>query len=162
MKYPFSVDQMKVEDHLFWVVESKQLKGCVAQGETIEDALNEMEINEAEWLDAARELGIPIPKVQIEEPMIYSGKFTVRLSPKVHEESTRMAKSEGISLNQYINDAIVNYNADNRNAKDLRDILAKLDELKAFLPRETVLKQQFKAQQQYSTKADQYSYKMYS
>lgn len=111
LNYPFIVYQMKVDDHLFWVVESKQLKGCVAQGNTIEEALAEMEINEAEWLETAKELGMMIPDVQVEEPMSFSGKFTVRLSKRVHEEATLQAKSEGISLNQYINDAIVSYNA---------------------------------------------------
>lgn len=111
LKYPFSVYQMKVDHHLYWVVESKQLKGCVAQGNTIEEALAEMEMNEAEWLATAKERGITIPDVQIELPMTYSGKFTVRLSKRVHEEATLQAKYEGISLNQYINDAIVSYNA---------------------------------------------------
>ena len=36
MRYGFNVYQMKVEDHVFWIAESKDLKGCVGQGDTID------------------------------------------------------------------------------------------------------------------------------
>lgn len=41
----------------------------------------------------------------------YSGKFTVRVSPYVHKQASKLADQLGISLNQYINDAIVTQNA---------------------------------------------------
>ncbi len=52
---------MTVEGHAFWVAESKALKGCVGQGETSQEAIEELEQNEKEWLSAAAEVGIPIP-----------------------------------------------------------------------------------------------------
>ena len=83
MKYPFRVYLTKVEDHQFWVAECSLLKGCVAQGETPEEAIDELEINEAEWLQTAKEYGIPIPEIPLETDNEYSGKFTVRVSPAV-------------------------------------------------------------------------------
>lgn len=111
MKYPFSVYFTQVEDHQFWVAECKALKGCVAQGETIEEAIAELELNEEEWLSTAVEYGIPIPEIVAEENVEYSGKFTVRVSPYVHKQASELAKQQGVSLNQYVNDAIVSQNS---------------------------------------------------
>lgn len=112
MKYEFEVYQMKVEDHLFWVAKSKFLKGCVGQGETTAEAVNELEGNEFEWLETAKQCGIPIPDMHVrtDSPQ-YSGKISLRFSPFVHEQASDLAKKQGISLNQYINDAIVYYNS---------------------------------------------------
>jgi hypothetical protein len=45
----------------FWIAESKVLKGCVGQGETLTCAISELEANENEWLDTAIKYGIAIP-----------------------------------------------------------------------------------------------------
>lgn len=82
MKYEFEVYQMKVEDHLFWVAKSKILEGCVGQGETTVEAVNELEGNEFEWLETAKQCGIPIPDMHVrtDSPQ-YSGKISLRFSP---------------------------------------------------------------------------------
>lgn len=61
MKYPFTVHQERVRRHTFWVAESLDLKGCVGQGDTIDDAIHELEENETVWLETAKERGIQIP-----------------------------------------------------------------------------------------------------
>ena len=48
MKYPFTVYFTQVEDHSFWIAECKSLKGCVGQGETAEEAIEELKINQNE------------------------------------------------------------------------------------------------------------------
>lgn len=111
MKFEANIYQMAVDNHSFWVAESKLLKGCVGQGDTSEDAIRELEENEVEWIETAKECGIPIPPTAIRSEKQYSGKISLRFSPFVHEEASNNAKDLGISLNQYINDAIVNYNA---------------------------------------------------
>ena len=113
MLYPFQVYQSQVEQHVFWVAKSASLKGCVGQGETVEEAISELEANEQAWIAAAREVGIPVPPVPVEAAQEYSGKLTVRIAPGVHREAARIAKSEKVSLAQYISDAIVNWNAHN-------------------------------------------------
>lgn len=110
MKYPFEVYRMNVEGHEFWAAESKSLKGCVAQGDTCQEALDELELNETEWLSTAQEYGIEIPQIPFEKAEGYSGKFTVRVSSDVHQMAAERAKKLGISLNQYVNDAIVTMN----------------------------------------------------
>lgn len=110
MKYPYNVFQTKVEKHVFWVAECPTLKGCVGQGETLDDAVAELETNVNEWIATATESGIEIPEVPIVSMSDYSGKFTVRVAPYVHKQAAEIAKKQGISLNQYVNDAIVTQN----------------------------------------------------
>ena len=60
MKYSFNVKQMKVENHAFYVIESNVLKGCVAQGDTLDEAISLFAELENEWLETAKSLDIPI------------------------------------------------------------------------------------------------------
>ena len=71
--------------------------------------MNELQQNETDWLDAAKEFDIPIPSPTITEPVKYSGKVTLRISPHTHERSHSISQEQGISLNQFFNDAIVSY-----------------------------------------------------
>ena len=61
MKYDYRVYKMKVENHELWIAESIELKGCIAQGETKEEAIAELELNEIEWLKTAEEFDILTP-----------------------------------------------------------------------------------------------------
>ena len=61
MLYEANIYQICVENHTFWVAESKCLKGCVGQGESSAEAIKELEENEKEWLETAQEFGISIP-----------------------------------------------------------------------------------------------------
>lgn len=111
MKYESTVYQMTVEDHTFWVAESKALKGCLGQGDTSEEAIKELEVNENEWLETAKDVGIPIPEITSYTPLAHSGKVALRLAPNVHEEALNLATKMGISLNHYLSDAVSSYNA---------------------------------------------------
>lgn len=66
MKYPFNLFQLQVEQHLFWVAKSTQLNGCIGQGDSVEDAINELAKNEEAWLETAKQTGLTIPNVDIE------------------------------------------------------------------------------------------------
>lgn len=54
---------------------------------------------------------IPIPEISTEHLEEYSGKMTLRLAPFVHMQAIQYAQREGISLNQYINNAVVSQNS---------------------------------------------------
>lgn len=107
MNYPYDVYRAQVETHAFWVAKSKVLNGCVGQGDSIEDAVEELQINEIAWIESAKEIGLSIPEIPIEHLSAYSGKLTLRISPYEHEKAAMLARKEGISLNQYISDAVV-------------------------------------------------------
>lgn len=111
MIYEANIYQMTVEEHVFWIAESKSLKGCVGQGDTSDEAIKELEQNEQEWIATAKEVGIPIPLPIAKAPIQHNGKFALRLAPNVYNESSLIAEELGISMNQYFNNAIVSYNA---------------------------------------------------
>ncbi len=111
MRYPFSAFYEKNDNVAYWVAKSASLKGCIGQGDTLEEALKELQENENAWLETAEEAGIAIPEVPYESLEDYSGKMTIRISSRVHMYAAQRAKQEGISLNQYINNAIVAQNA---------------------------------------------------
>lgn len=49
------------EDHAF-IVEVPELPGCMADGETYEQAVTNAKIVIGQWIETARELGKPIPE----------------------------------------------------------------------------------------------------
>ena len=49
------------EDEAF-VAEVPELPGCAADGATRQEALSNAEVVIAEWLETAREVGLPIPE----------------------------------------------------------------------------------------------------
>ena len=63
MMYPAEVTRENVSGHWFWGIKSKKLKGCVAQGDTIEESMREFEDNEREWINTAPKFGIKVPKM---------------------------------------------------------------------------------------------------
>ncbi len=106
MNYGFVLQKMKVEDHVFWIAKSNDLKGCVGQGETAEEAIAELSINEAEWIATAKECGIEIPECPYVSDNEYSGKFTVRISKELHRLLAKQAELNSVSINSYVEEAI--------------------------------------------------------
>lgn len=77
MEYSFNVKKIKVEEHVFFVIESNILKGCVAQSDTLDDALALFSELEREWLETAKKYDIPIPT----EATDVQPKATCRMIP---------------------------------------------------------------------------------
>lgn len=114
MKYPFDISYVKDGDNNYWVAKSKVLNTVIAQGDTAEEALTLFSELEDDWLLAAQKYKFDIPVLEPVSEPLFSGKFMVRISKTVHEKAAEAAKEQGVSLNQYVNDAIVtaNTNAD--------------------------------------------------
>ncbi len=49
-----------------YVAEIPALKGCLAQGETLSETVEELKTVESLWLKIARQTGVELPKVEIE------------------------------------------------------------------------------------------------
>jgi antitoxin HicB len=73
------------------------LPGCVADGETIEEALKDANQALESWLSTAKEFGDPIPVASSSEN--FSGQTRLRLPKSLHAELNIRAKEEGVSLN---------------------------------------------------------------
>ena len=102
MNLPYKVEITLEEDSSGFNADIPLLKGCMAFGETIEDAYQTLiEIKQA-WFEIALSRGWEIPDPPVEEVKEYSGRFNVRLPRYLHRELAELAKSQGISLNQLV------------------------------------------------------------
>lgn len=83
-----------------YFVEMEELEGCMSQGETIEQVMENIKEAQEGWLEVAidEELEIPLPKVKEG----YSGKFVLRISKSLHRKLSNLAEEEGVSLNQMV------------------------------------------------------------
>ena len=103
MSLPYTIELRRDPDE-GWFVQVKELRGCMSQGETREEALAMIQEAMEAWLEVALEDKLPIPEPKAEEE--YSGKFVVRVPKSLHQELVERAAREGVSLNQYINVAL--------------------------------------------------------
>lgn len=120
MRFNFSVSREMVENKIYWIARCKEVPTIIGQGDSAQEAIAELEENEQTWLVYAEELGLEIPACTPTPVRKYSGKFMTRVSPVVHAQASALATENGISLNQYVSDAISYYNGLNRFHNDSR------------------------------------------
>ena len=88
---PYSIHiQAEAEGGFFARVE--ELKGCMTQGESLEEVAGNIRDAMEAWLTTALDRGIAIP-----EPESYSGKFVLRVPKSLHRklaENAEARKSE--------------------------------------------------------------------
>ncbi len=102
MALPYRVEVAPTEDGTGFTATIPALKGCIAFGETVEEAYEMVaEVKEA-WIDIALEEGWPIPEPTEEEVKEYSGRFNVRLPRYLHRRLAEVAEVEDTSLNQLV------------------------------------------------------------
>jgi antitoxin HicB len=96
-KYPVTIH---IAPEGGFVAEIEDLPGCLAQGETLDEAYQEIEIARNLWLETTYqdEQDIPLPRDNRE----YSGKFIIRVPKSLHRQLDTLADREGVSLNQYL------------------------------------------------------------
>lgn len=83
-----------------YVAEVKELPGCLSQGESLEEVMENIEEARQLWIEIAYESGkreIPLPMTEQE----YSGKFVLRIPKSLHRRLAEAAQADGVSLNQY-------------------------------------------------------------
>ena len=60
--YQFTVRALSIEEGGGYLAESLDLKGCISDGEIVEEAIHNLEIATISWIRIAKELGHPIPE----------------------------------------------------------------------------------------------------
>ena len=81
-----------------------EFPGCITQGDTPSDAYARLHEAALAWIEAAQDLGQPIPDPQ--EENTYSGKFALRMPASLHKDAAEAAERDGTSLNQFVIAAI--------------------------------------------------------
>lgn len=98
LDYPFELRPLSEDEGGGWLVTFPDLPGCMSDGETPEDALTNGRDALGAWLEAAREMGRPIPQ----PGELPSGKFVARVPRSLHARLTARAKQEGVSMNALV------------------------------------------------------------
>ncbi len=87
-----------------YTAEILEFPGCIAQGDTPEEAYRNLESAAAGWVEAALSMGQKVPEPS--DPYSHSGRIALRLPRGLHRRAAQMAEREGTSLNQFLVGAI--------------------------------------------------------
>lgn len=97
LKYSAMIRPLSKDEGGGYLIEIPDLPGCMADGETVEEAFNEAESAIESWIQTAKEFGDPIPASSISKR--YSGQWRLRVPKSLHAALATRAKREGVSLN---------------------------------------------------------------
>lgn len=107
LQYDIKLQQISAEDGGGWLARIDELEGCIADGESPDEAVKNIEDAKKDWIQFCIDKGMYIPEPEINEIEDFSGKFTLRVSKKIHSQLTKEAEAEGISVNNLVNNFIV-------------------------------------------------------
>lgn len=62
MRYPMIVEPLRAEDGGGFLATVPDLPGCMSDGETPEEAVRNVQAAIEDWIEAAREMGRPVPE----------------------------------------------------------------------------------------------------
>ncbi|MHB1272484.1 MAG: toxin-antitoxin system HicB family antitoxin [Rhodanobacter sp.] len=85
----------------------QEFPGCIAEGESAQEALENLDASAASWIESQIELGQEIPKPI--DYFRYSGKIALRIPRGIHKQVAELASSEQTSVNQLLLSAIASY-----------------------------------------------------
>lgn len=99
-RYPFNIRELSNEEGGGYLIEFPDLPGCMSDGETIDEAIANGQDAIVAWIEAATEMGKPIPKPGELESQ--SGKWVQRVPKSIHLRLVNRARDEGVSLNTLV------------------------------------------------------------
>jgi len=101
-RYPINI--VWSEDDGEYLATCASFPGLSAFGETEEEALKEAKIALELFIASYTERGLTLPKpVRVSK---YSGQLRLRLPKSLHQRAATIASHDGVSLNQYITNAL--------------------------------------------------------
>ena len=101
-----SPHEPRVEDYIVEVVRDggdylvtiPKLPGCNAQGSTLGEAFEDLDVSLLDWVEDMVEHGHPIPGP--DTPEDFAGTVMVRMPSRLHARLFAEARSQGVSMNQ--------------------------------------------------------------
>lgn len=96
--YPFEVRPLPKDEGGGFLVTFPDLPGCMADGETPEEAVKNGMDAVKSWLKTAKEFKDHIPRPGESS----SGKFVTRVPKSLHARLVARAKQEGVSMNALV------------------------------------------------------------
>lgn len=99
LPYTTILEPVNDESGFYYVGRIMEFDGCMADGDTKEEALQSLHEAMGLWIETKLANGFSVPEPLQE--INASGKFTLRLPKSLHQRLTMEAKKENVSLNQY-------------------------------------------------------------
>lgn len=104
--YAHIVSPLPVEDGGGFLITFPDLPGCVSDGETIEEAINNGRDAFLAYVSALADMKREIPAPTFHPDAVdvpnTSGKFVARVPKSIHAQLASRAKAEGVSLNTLV------------------------------------------------------------
>jgi predicted RNase H-like HicB family nuclease len=104
LKEPYSRILIPDEESGTYTAVILEFPGCIAQGNTPQEAYEHLEDAAKDWIAAALDLKQEIPSPS--QSLSFGGKILLRLPKSLHRRLTLIAETEGVSLNQFIVSAL--------------------------------------------------------
>ena len=99
LEYEIKIKKLLLEEGGGWFAEIPLLPGCMADGDSIEEALKNLNEAKASWIETSIEIKRIVPEPNSEN---FSGQLRLRMPKSLHRELSQKAKDENVSLNQFI------------------------------------------------------------
>jgi antitoxin HicB len=93
--YPFELRRLSEEEGGGWLITFPDLPGCMSDGESMEEAVQNGVDAERSWLAATRKWGGKIPAAGESA----GGQIIVRAPKSLHAKLQARARQEGVSMN---------------------------------------------------------------
>ncbi|MEW6659088.1 MAG: toxin-antitoxin system HicB family antitoxin [Thermodesulfobacteriota bacterium] len=131
LEYPITLEEFEENGKKRYSLSITDLRGCGAEGDTLEEARRKLEEAKEDWISVSLDEGLPIPGPVAEDE--FSGKFLLRIPPKLHMRLSKLAEKAGVSLNQFIRSILEEAVKNESLMAKLDLIVDSLNELKAEL-----------------------------
>jgi antitoxin HicB len=95
--YPVHLRRLSEREGGGWLATVPDLPGCMSDGATPAEAAANVQGAIVSWIEAAEELGRPVPPPTTDE--CFSGKWLIRMPRSLHRQLVEYAQAEGVSLN---------------------------------------------------------------
>ncbi len=102
IEYPFEMKPLSKDEGGGWLIIFPDLVGCMSDGETPEEAIQNGRDAVKCWIQACKEDGRDVPNPEDSS----SGKFMTRIPKSLHTRLILRAKQEGVSMNALVSSFI--------------------------------------------------------
>lgn len=114
--------------HGGYFVTHPDLDGCMAEGASLEEAMNNLAFSRELWIETRLKGGYDVPEPSRDD---FSGKVSLRMPPSLHSQLAKLAAQQDISLNLLMNTVLAEYIGGVKSAPDISKTAQELKALAA-------------------------------